>query len=242
MLFEFNGSGDGNGTGTALFNIVWAPPGLTTSTIFHPLDNSQKKMKVIIYRCQQLATNCGLCLGLDSRKFECGWCENEGICSPKNDYEEVLNVMSEEMLFEFNGSGDGNGTGTALFNIVWAPPGLTTSTIFHPLDNSRKKMKVIIYRCQQLATNCGLCLGLDSRKFECGWCENEGICSPKNDYEEGPINGGTKITIHGTNLGLSFTDVRDTVRVASAKCDVSEAEYLPSRRIVCYTRACYTIT
>ena len=38
-------------------------------------------------------------------------------------------------------------------------------------------------------------------------------------------------------MGLSFADVRDTVRVASAKCDVSEAEYLPSRRIVCYTRA-----
>nr|CAD2195469.1 unnamed protein product [Meloidogyne enterolobii] len=73
MLFEFNGSGDGNGTGTALFNIVWAPPGLTTSTIFHPLDNSQKKMKVIIYRCQQLATNCGLCLGLDSRKMAFAW-------------------------------------------------------------------------------------------------------------------------------------------------------------------------
>nr|CAD2193070.1 unnamed protein product [Meloidogyne enterolobii] len=194
--------------------------------------------------------------------FKCQYTliEQNSVTHEKLAQREGNEIVCEEMLFEFNGSGDGNGTGTALFNIVWAPPGLTTSTIFHPLDNSQK-MKVIIYRCQQLATNCGLCLGLDSRKFECGWCENEGICSPKNDCKEGwlsrgsnnlvcpnpriddfqpqkgPINGGTKITIHGTNLGLSFADVRDTVRVASAKCDVSEAEYLPSRRIVCYTRA-----
>ena len=51
---------------------------------------------------------------------------------------------------------------------------------------------------------------------------------------KGPINGGTKITILGTNLGQSFADVRDTVRVANAKCDVSEPEYVPSRRMVFY--------
>lgn len=54
---------------------------------------------------------------------------------------------------------------------------------------------------------------------------------------KGPINGGTKMTIFGSNLGLRFSDVRDNVRVASVKCDVSESDYLPSRKIVCYTRA-----
>ncbi|KAF7629263.1 Sema domain-containing protein [Meloidogyne graminicola] len=175
-------------------------------------------------------------------------------------------IICDEMLFEFGGSGDGNGTATALFGIVWATRSLTSS-VFHPLDNSQR-MRVIIYRCQQLANNCGLCLTLDVRKFECGWCENEGFCSPKTDCKgewlsldgnsvvsapstvvcpnpriddfqprKGPINGGTKMTIFGSNLGLRFSDVRDNVRVASVKCDVSESDYLPSRKIVCYTRA-----
>ena len=51
----------------------------------------------------------------------------------------------EEMLFEFTGSGYGNGTATTLFGIVWATPGLTTSSIFHPLDNSQK-MRVVSFR------------------------------------------------------------------------------------------------
>uniref|UniRef100_A0A1I8BP85 Sema domain-containing protein n=1 Tax=Meloidogyne hapla TaxID=6305 RepID=A0A1I8BP85_MELHA len=191
--------------------------------------------------------------------FKCQYklIEENGVTHEKLAQREGNDIICEEMLFEFSGSGDGNGTATALFGIVWS--GLK-STIFHPLDNSHR-MKVIIYRCQQLAENCGVCLGLDSRKFECGWCEDEGYCSPKDDCKggwlsrgsnnivcpnpiiddfqprKGPINGGTKITILGSNLGLSFADVRDTVRVASAKCDVSEPEYLSSRRIVCYTRA-----
>lgn len=38
------------------------------------------------------------------------------------------------------------------------------------------------------------------------------------------------------NLGLSYTDVRDAVRVAGVKCDVVEHEYVQSTKIVCYTR------
>lgn len=47
MLFEFGGSGDGNGTATALFGIVWATRSLTSS-VFHPLDNSQR-MRVVSF-------------------------------------------------------------------------------------------------------------------------------------------------------------------------------------------------
>lgn len=175
-------------------------------------------------------------------------------------------ITCDDMLFEFTGSGNGNGTATARFEIVWSPLGVASTSAssssiqqFYPLDNSRG-MRVVIYKCQQLAANCGLCLGLDVHRYECGWCEEDGRCVAKNscakewlsrrtgvicphpridDFEpkKGPINGGTKITIVGTNLGLNYEDVRDAVRVASVKCDVSEQEFVPSRRIVCYTRA-----
>jgi plexin A len=96
-----------------------------------------------------------------------------------------VDFSCEDMLFEFAGPGDGNGTATARFDIVWSPIGSpTTSTIFHPLDNAQG-MKVKIYKCQQLAPNCGLCLGLDSQKFDCGWCEEEGRCVPKDMCQNG---------------------------------------------------------
>ncbi|KAL3114962.1 hypothetical protein niasHT_011398 [Heterodera trifolii] len=169
-------------------------------------------------------------------------------------------IICEDMLFEFSGPGDGNGTVVARFDILWASSSDQNANQFHPLDNAQG-MRMIIYKCAQLASNCGICLGLDERRFDCGWCDEETQCVPKDncdkgdwlsrgpgvvcpnphidDFEpkKGPINGGTRITITGTNLGLSFADVRDAVRVASARCDVSEHEYEPSRRIVCHTRA-----
>lgn len=39
------------------------------------------------------------------------------------------------------------------------------------------------------------------------------------------------------NLGLGYDDIKDAIRVASAKCDVREHDYIPSTRIVCHTRA-----
>uniref|UniRef100_A0A914ID92 Sema domain-containing protein n=1 Tax=Globodera rostochiensis TaxID=31243 RepID=A0A914ID92_GLORO len=169
-------------------------------------------------------------------------------------------LICEDMLFEFSGPGDGNGTVTARFDILWASSSGHNLNQFHPLDNAQG-MRVVIYKCGQLAPNCGLCLGLDVRRFECGWCEEEtpqcvprdgckgnwlsrgpGVVCPNphiDDFEpkKGPINGGTRITISGTNLGLSLADVRDAVRVASARCDVIEHEYEASRRIICHTRA-----
>ncbi|CAD5219510.1 unnamed protein product [Bursaphelenchus okinawaensis] len=135
------------------------------------------------------------------------------------------------------------------------------------LDNS-DDFHVIIYKCDQLATNCGTCLGLPTDDFECGWCSADARCShsdsctindnhswlartrgspsdlrcpfPKIDSfypKKGPINGGTKITINGVNLGLDYHHVKDAVRVANVKCDVSEHEYVPSQKIVCHTRS-----
>ncbi|KAI1715743.1 plexin cytoplasmic rasGAP domain-containing protein [Ditylenchus destructor] len=171
-------------------------------------------------------------------------------------------IMCEEMLFEYaNLGGLGNGTAVARFDIVWSTAGAPLTT--HRLDNvgGQSKLNVIIYKCAQLAPNCGLCLGLDTQNFECGWCDEDLRCShpescpggwltkgsgtpvcphPRIDDfypKKGPINGGTKITITGVNLGLTFADIRESVRVASAKCDVIESEYVSSTRIVCHTRA-----
>lgn len=97
----------------------------------------------------------------------------------------------------------------------------------------------MVYRCQGMADNCGVCLELPD-KYNCGWCNDQcdvqEKCSEKsttsfgmwlnkqqtcpdpqitNFYpKSGPFEGGTNITIEGINLGRSFKDIEDGVHIA----------------------------
>ena len=47
------------------------------------------------------------------------------------------------------------------FAVIWGQ--------FKPLDNP-DHIHVLIYRCKEMANNCGMCLSLDE-KYQCGWCQ-----------------------------------------------------------------------
>lgn len=138
------------------------------------------------------------------------------------------------------------------------------------LDNS-EDFYIVIYKCEQLATNCGLCLGLETSHFECGWCAADSRCTHSDSCQittpsawlsrslrnpptsppiicpfpridkftpsKGPLNGGTKITITGINLGLTAADVHNSIHVANVQCDSVDMEYSSSNRVVCNSRA-----
>nr|CAI9700090.1 unnamed protein product [Rangifer tarandus platyrhynchus] len=53
----------------------------------------------------------------------------------------------------------------------------------------------------------------------------------------GPVDGGTRVTIRGSNLGQHVLDVQDTVRVAGVPCAVDAQEYEVSSSLVCITGA-----
>ncbi|KAB1264328.1 Plexin-B1 [Camelus dromedarius] len=53
----------------------------------------------------------------------------------------------------------------------------------------------------------------------------------------GPVDGGTRVTIRGSNLGQHVQDVQDTVRVAGVPCAVDPQEYEVSSSLVCITKA-----
>lgn len=42
----------------------------------------------------------------------------------------------------------------------------------------------------------------------------------------GPPEGGTRVTIHGTNLGLAFSDMVGNVQVAGVTCTPVEDGYI----------------
>ncbi|VDK31981.1 unnamed protein product [Anisakis simplex] len=77
MKFDFYGPGSGNGTAVANFSVVWSTEGQHGG---HLLDNSEG-IRVVIYKCELLASSCGLCLALSDKKFDCGWCASERQCT-----------------------------------------------------------------------------------------------------------------------------------------------------------------
>uniref|UniRef100_A0A8C7YS04 Plexin-A2 n=1 Tax=Oryzias sinensis TaxID=183150 RepID=A0A8C7YS04_9TELE len=129
------------------------------------------------------------------------------------------------------------------------------------IDNP-ENIKVHLYKCAAQRDSCGLCLKAD-RKFQCGWCSEEGRCTLRhhcpaiNPYTTrwlnlssrnvkctnpritevtpvaGPPEGGTRVTIYGTNLGLSFSDMEDNVQVAGVQCTPIEDGYIIAEQIVC---------
>ena len=86
----------------------------------------------------------------------------------------------------------------------------------------------ILYNCRELENTCSPCLGRNCLGFDCGWCSNSECtvseeCSATfsittdacpapviNSIQpnRGPRQGGTSVTITGTDLGASFSEVR----------------------------------
>uniref|UniRef100_A0A8C5H4A1 Sema domain-containing protein n=1 Tax=Gouania willdenowi TaxID=441366 RepID=A0A8C5H4A1_GOUWI len=129
------------------------------------------------------------------------------------------------------------------------------------IDNP-ENIQVHLYKCAAQRDSCGMCLKAD-RKFQCGWCSGEGRCTlrhhcpPINPYTTrwlhlstknvkctnpritevtpvaGPPEGGTRVTISGTNLGLAFSDMVGNVEVAGVRCTPVEDGYIIAEQIVC---------
>ncbi|KAM6977172.1 plexin-A2 [Aplochiton taeniatus] len=133
------------------------------------------------------------------------------------------------------------------------------------IDNP-ENIQVHLYKCAAQRDSCGVCLKAE-RKFQCGWCSGEGRCTlrhhcpPLNPYTTrwldmssrnvkctnpritevtpvaGPPEGGTRVTIHGVNLGLAFSDMVGNVEVAGVRCTPLEEGYIIAEQIVCEMNA-----
>jgi len=154
-------------------------------------------------------------------------------------------IYCDEVAFNYNARAPNI---TATFAVIWGQS--------KPLDNP-DKIHVLIYRCEEMASNCGMCLSLDE-KYQCGWCEASKKCEVREqcggkdnvswldreqtcpdpqitDFspEYGPWEGGTNITIRGVNLGKDFEDISRGVTVAGMACDPYPHLYEKTEKIVC---------
>ncbi|KAL1130244.1 hypothetical protein AAG570_013182 [Ranatra chinensis] len=114
-------------------------------------------------------------------------------------------------------------------------------------------MPLTLYKCDILGSHrehadCSLCVTRDD-KYNCAWCSS--TCAyadsckhtPTNDCPKpridiikplsGPVEGGTLVTIEGSNLGLREGDVLDRIHIGDTPCNL--VEYDVSVRIMCRT-------
>uniref|UniRef100_A0A8C3GRE7 Plexin-B1 n=1 Tax=Cairina moschata TaxID=8855 RepID=A0A8C3GRE7_CAIMO len=114
--------------------------------------------------------------------------------------------------------------------------------------SERFSFAVTFYNCSVGHTDCSRCQTADS-KYNCVWCggsnpscifrgsckeEIEDLCPAPLIHSvyplSGPVEGGTRITITGSNLGQKHQDIAETVTVAGIPCAVDAQEYEISSR------------
>ena len=122
---------------------------------------------------------------------------------------------------------------------------------------------VVLYNCPSLADGCSSCLGANlGTGFDCGWCDgsSDDMCRVSEDCRSpaqfatvpsgcpaatitsvlpasGPPEGGTTVTITGTDLGVTYADIVNDVMISSSPCITKEDSYIPGTQIVCETTA-----
>jgi len=122
-------------------------------------------------------------------------------------------------------------------------------------DHYVGSLAITLYKCDILGSHrdhadCSLCV-TRAKKYRCAWCGS--VCAyseacpltaatecprPRIDVIKplsGPIEGGTRVTIEGSNLGLKEDDVRGKIRIGDIPCEL--VEYHVSVKIVCLSGA-----
>ncbi|XP_066207914.1 plexin-B1 isoform X2 [Saccopteryx leptura] len=123
--------------------------------------------------------------------------------------------------------------------------------------DSADGLHVVLYDCSVGHGDCSRCQTA-MPQYGCVWCKGERprcvareACGEAEavatqcpapfihsvDPLTGPVDGGTRVTIRGSNLGQHVQDVQDTVSVAGLPCVVDAQEYEVSSSLVCITEA-----
>uniref|UniRef100_UPI0037E7C6FE plexin-B1-like n=1 Tax=Semicossyphus pulcher TaxID=241346 RepID=UPI0037E7C6FE len=124
------------------------------------------------------------------------------------------------------------------------------------LIDSPEDLYVTLFNCSVGRSDCSRCRTADP-KYGCVWCGGsasshcvyQDSCTDKIQHTcpapvihfldpvSGPVEGGTVVTISGSNLGQRAEDIQNSVTVAGVPCSVIHSRYEVSSRIVCETRS-----
>ena len=130
--------------------------------------------------------------------------------------------------------------------------------VFSSELNFPPSSSVTLYDCSAFsAPVCTSCLAVNiGTEYDCGWCNgiscvaletcsstfaNTSSQCPSSVLSSvspisGPFGGGTRLTITGTNLGVTVGDIV-SVTVGGVSCMVQSDGYIPGTQVVCVTGA-----
>uniref|UniRef100_A0A7N6FCS9 Plexin-B1 n=1 Tax=Anabas testudineus TaxID=64144 RepID=A0A7N6FCS9_ANATE len=165
------------------------------------------------------------CQGCVSSRWGCNWCVHQHVCTHKHACSEGVTIYNQNVI-----------PGAArLFDI---------KVIFYSF------FLVTLFNCSVGRSDCSRCRTANP-KYGCVWCggassshcvyqdsctdEIKHTCPAPLDPVSGPIEGGTVVTISGSNLGQRAEDIQNSVTVAGVHCSVISSRYEVSSRIVCET-------
>ncbi|XP_071500935.1 plexin-A4-like [Diadema antillarum] len=122
--------------------------------------------------------------------------------------------------------------------------------------------EVTLYKCSVNSGSCSRCLSPVSTptKLECLWCgddcnvQESEVCQGNTPLDQsqylqcnppeitgfypaiGPVDGGTRLEVFGTDLGVNFEDISN-ITVAGIECDLNDMEefYEPGQSVSCLT-------
>ncbi|XP_013784511.1 plexin-B-like [Limulus polyphemus] len=128
-----------------------------------------------------------------------------------------------------------------------------TLTVVWNEDTFIDSTNITLYKCHLLGSHggradCSLCLTRSSQ-YQCAWCGSDcnysGSCTepilsscprPRIDWIHplsGPIEGGTLVTIEGSNLGSSEEEIKGKIMIGGIPC--IPKDYSVSVRVACQT-------
>uniref|UniRef100_A0A674PM98 Plexin-B1 n=1 Tax=Takifugu rubripes TaxID=31033 RepID=A0A674PM98_TAKRU len=195
------------------------------------------------------------CRGCVRSRWGCNWCVQQHVCTHKPTCEDgtiIYNQHGDEGSYVSWGSSAcpclEKVQGSSLL-----PVGVERkiTLLAQNLHLYQVQHTVTLYNCSVGRSDCSRCHTAD-QKYGCVWCGGaqasclysqscsepvQHTCPAPIEPLSGLLEGGTMVTISGSNLGQKVEDILHSVSVAGVPCSVISSLYEISSRIVCRTTA-----
>uniref|UniRef100_A0A4W5MZW3 Plexin-B1 n=1 Tax=Hucho hucho TaxID=62062 RepID=A0A4W5MZW3_9TELE len=202
----------------------------------------------------------GSCRGCVLSRWGCNWCVHQHTCTHKPTCDKGVIVYNEHVSHTHSDNGQLPRGQTACYAHSAKrnrQPGYFVHCRFSELTIVCLSLSipVTLYNCSVGRSDCSRCHTAD-QKYGCVWCGGgQSTCLYGDSCSEpieqtcpapvihaieplsGLVEGGTVVTISGSNLGQKAEDILHFVSVAGVSCSVIPHLYEVSSRIVCKTEA-----